>query len=309
MFDREPCFEVPAAILQGARSLGAVRVAVVGAAHPLALRSACAAVEHGLIEPVLVGDRAAILAIAQDIGWDASTVEIVEAAGDRRMAEAGVALVREGRAAVLMKGHVQTNAFMGAVVDRQHGLRTEHRITHAFHLSAPGGDRALLISDAAINVAPTVETKVDITAHAVRLMHALGVRQPKVAVLSGTEKATPKMPSSMEAATVAEQVAATLGEACLVSGPLAMDVAISHHAADIKELHDPVAGAADILIVPNIEAGNILYKALVYACGATAAGLVMGATVPVVLTSRADPLEARLASIALARLVTQHGMS
>lgn len=304
MFDKQPEFQMPQHIMDRVRGAQPVRTAVVGTGHVLAMRSALEAMRAGMIEPILVGPADKTRGIANELGWDLNAIELVDASGDTEIAARGVALARENKVSVIMKGHVHTNALMAAVVARDTGLRTGQRITHAFYLTVRGNPRGLVITDAALNVAPTIEEKVDIAVNAVHLMRTIGLECPNVAVLSGTEEVTPKIPSSVEAETVAIRVRAKLGDSCRIAGPLAMDVAISRSAAEIKGVTGPVAGAADILIVPNLEAGNILYKALVYAVDATAAGLIMGARVPIVLTSRADPPAARLTALALARLVS-----
>lgn len=300
MFLRQPRFTIPPKILAQARGSGAVPTAVVGAAHPLAMRSAFEAANLGLIEPVLVGPRENITDLAADIGWSLQGVEIADAADDAATVAISTRLAREGAVSVLMKGYVQTDTLMAAVVNADTGLRTERRITHAFYLTTPDDDGGLVVTDAAVNIAPSVDVKVDIAMNAVEMLNRLGNRRPRVAILSGTEKLNRRMPSSLEAAEVAKRLEETMDQRCYATGPLAMDVAISPSAAQTKGLADPVSGHADILVVPTLEAGNILYKSLVYAIGATAAGIVVGAQVPIVLTSRADPPEARVTALALA---------
>ncbi len=279
-------------------------MAVVAANSAVVLESAWMALRHGLVEPVLVGDPARIKGIADEIGWTLAGCRIVPAEDDAAAARTSVALARRGEVAALMKGHIHTDMLMRAVLDKREGLRTGRRMTHVFHMSVPYSTRELIISDAAINVAPDIEMKLDIVRNAVGLAHALGNPHPRVALLSATEEPSEKMPSSMEAAAVVRRLEAEGLPDCDVYGPLAIDNAVSPVAARLKSIEHPVAGNADILVVPNIETGNALFKMMVYFIGATAAGIAVGATVPIVLTSRADPPEARVAAAALARRVT-----
>jgi phosphate acetyltransferase len=281
-------------------------MAVAGAGGKLALESARRATEAGLIEPCLVGDRDAIVAIAGTIGWDLSGLRVVPAGDEAKAAETAVALARGGEVAALMKGQIHTDALMRAVVARATGLRGDRRISHVFHMTIPGREGELLISDAAINVRPDPATRIDIIANAVEVLHALGNPEPKVAVLSATETPIPAMPSSVEAAEIRRRAAQGEVSGAVVDGPFALDVAISLEASAVKGVDSPVAGRADVLLVPNIETGNSLYKAMVHYMSATAAGVVMGARVPIVLTSRADPPEARLTAVALAAIVAAH---
>jgi phosphate acetyltransferase len=281
-------------------------MAVVGAGGKLALESARRATETGLIEPCLVGDREAIAAIAESIAWDLSGIRVEQAGDEAKAAETAVALARGGEVAALMKGQIHTDALMRAVVARDIGLRGGRRISHVFHMTIPGREGELLISDAAINVSPDPATRIDIIANAVQVLHALGNDEPKVAVLSATETPIEAMPSSQEAAEISRRAAQGEVSGAVVDGPFALDVAISPAASAVKGVDSPVAGRADILLVPNIETGNSLYKAMVHFMSATAAGLVMGARVPIVLTSRADPPEARLTAVALAAIVAAH---
>lgn len=298
-------FESPPDIVARARSGPPAVMAVAGAGGRLALESARLAAARGLIAPLLVGDPAAIAGIAAEIGWDLSGIRQVPARDERAAAETAVALARGGEAAAVMKGQVHTDVLMRAVVDRAAGLRTGRRMSHLFRMTAPGRAGALSITDAAINVAPDAAVKLDILNNAVDLLRVLGTAVPKAAVLSATETPLAAMPSSQEAAEVVRRAAAGEVAGALVDGPFALDVAVSAEAAAVKGVDSPVAGAPDILLVPNIETGNAVYKALVYYISATAAGLVLGARVPIVLTSRADPPEARLTATALAALAAR----
>jgi phosphotransacetylase len=276
--------------------------ALVAANTALALAGAKGATERGLIVPVLVGDPVQIQAAARALDWDISRFTIVAADDEIAAAEASVCLAREGSVRALMKGHVHTDVLLRAVLNKERGLRRDRRLTHVFHMSMGTLPRPVLISDAAINVAPDYDTLRDVTLNAIDLAHALGVDVPKVAILSATEISSDAVPSSKRAADLANELSRTLDVRADVAGPLALDNAVSTEAALIKGIGGPVAGQADVLVVPTIEAGNMLFKALVQFAGGVAAGVVLGAAVPIMLTSRADPAEARLASAALARL-------
>lgn len=299
-------YECPAALLELARALPPVATAVASAGAALPLESARLAQEAGLIEPLLVGDPHAIAEAAEAIGWNIAGLRIVAAEDEAAAAAAAAALCREGEAGALMKGQLHTDAFMLGILRRESGLRTTRRLTHVFHMTVPGSGRTLLITDAAVNVAPDVNTRVQALKNAVDLARALGMDRPRVAVLSATEDVTDKMPSSVEAAQIAERARREVPDA-LIHGPLAFDIALSPDAAAIKGIVDPVAGNADILVVPNIETGNALFKMMVYFMSACAAGIVLGAKVPAILTSRADPPEARLASAAIAAILAHKG--
>ena len=256
------------------------------------------------MEPVLVGDRNAIAAAAERIDWDIGGFETVDAADEPAAGMTAAKLCGDGAADALMKGHIHTDAFVRGILSRDAGLRTGRRLTHVFHMTVPDDDKALLITDAAINVAPDIETRLQAAANAVDLAIALGIESPKVAVLSASEEATEAMPSTLDAAEITARAVSEIPNAS-VYGPLAFDNAVSPEAAAIKEIDHPVAGHADILLVPTIETGNALFKIMVYFMSACAAGIVMGAKVPAILTSRADPPEARLASAAIASILAQ----
>lgn len=302
MLSRTP-FVCPPHLLSRARTGQPVPTALAGAAGQLALESARQAADAGLIDPTLVGERDAIRAAADAIGWNIGDLRLVAADDEAKAAETAVALARGGEVAALMKGHIHTDVLMRAVFDRSLGLRTGRRISHAFHMSVPERNGAVVITDAAVNVAPDVGIRIDIASNAVGLLHALGQNEPKVAILSATELPLRAMPTSLEAAEIVRRAAQGEIAGAVVDGPFALDAAISPEAVEIKGIDSPVAGRADILLVPNIETGNALFKAMVYYLSATAAGLVLGARVPITLTSRADPPEARLAATALAAIV------
>jgi phosphotransacetylase/acyl dehydratase len=282
--------------------LDPIVTAVVSPDDASSLGGALLAARRGLIRPVLVGSATAIAATAKAIGADLAGIEIVDVAGDDAAAARSVELVRAGKAGALMKGHLHTDELLHHVVKRDGGLCTGRRLTHVFVMDVPGLDHVLIISDAAINIAPDLEAKVDITQNAIDIALALGIDTPKVGVLSAVETVNPKMPSTLDAAALAKMSERGQITGGIVDGPLAMDNAIDAAAAKTKGITSLVAGHADILIVPNIEAGNMLVKELTFVAHAEAAGLALGATVPIILNSRADGDKARLASCAIAVL-------
>ena len=287
------------------RTLKPERCAVV---HPCDIESLRGAVEAGvlgLITPVLVGPQARIEALAQEHGLDLSPLERVDVPHSHAAAEHAVMLARSGQVSLLMKGSLHTNELMSAVVAREGGLRTERRISHCFVMDVPALDRVVIISDAAVNIFPTLDEKMHIVQNAIDLAHALGNPQPKVAILSATESVNPKIASTLDAAALCKMADRGQITGGLLDGPLALDNAVDLNAAKIKMIESPVAGRADILITPDLEAGNMLAKSLSFMADADAAGIVLGARVPIVLTSRADTLEARLASCAIAVLVVR----
>ncbi len=234
-----------------------------------------------------------------------SGYEIVDAPHSHAAADLAVQLAREGKAEMLMKGSLHTDELMGAVVRSGTGLRTERRISHAFIMDVPSQDRPIIVTDAAINIFPTLEDKMHIVQNAIDLSHALGYPQPKVAILSAMETVNPKVPSTVEAAALCKMADRKQITGGILDGPLALDNAIDLAAARIKQIDSPVAGLADILVVPDLEAGNMLAKSLSFMAGADAAGIVLGARVPIILTSRADSVTTLLASCAVAALVAQ----
>jgi len=280
--------------------------------HPCdagSLESAVDAAKLGMIIPILVGPPAKIRAAAEAAELDIEPYEIVEAPHSHAAAERAVELVRAGRAEALMKGSLHTDELMGAVVDPGAGLRTERRISHCFVLDVPSYDKPLIITDAAVNIAPSLKDKVDIVQNAIDLAHAAGIDEPKVAILSATETVNPDVPSTVEAAALCKMADRGQITGGVLDGPLALDNAINVEAARIKQITSPVAGEADILVVPDLEAGNMLAKSLSFLADADAAGIVLGARVPIALTSRADTVQARLASMALVALVANYRKS
>ncbi|NVK41750.1 MAG: bifunctional enoyl-CoA hydratase/phosphate acetyltransferase [Oceanospirillaceae bacterium] len=298
--------ECPARLLEQARGLPKVATAVVNPVNRVSLESARLAADAGLIEPLLVGDRDTIHRIADEIEWDLGAIRVEAAADEAQAARGATQLVAAGDARSLMKGHLHTDTLLRAVLSREAGLRTERRLSHIFHMTVPGHPRPLCITDAVINVQPSVIDKAHILRNAIDLLHALGIARPKVALLSGTEEVTRAMPSSVEAGELVKLAALGVMQDAIVEGPLAFDNAISREAAELKGIKSQVAGDADLLLVPNIETGNCMFKQMVYFMSATAAGLVLGARVPVILTSRADPPAARLASCALASIYSHY---
>jgi phosphate acetyltransferase len=280
-----------------------LRIAVAHPCNDVALESVAEAVQLKLIAPILVGPRAKIeeAAAAAKVGLDG--FELVDAEHSHDSAAKAVALVREARADALMKGSLHTDELMSAVVKRDTGLRTARRISHCFVMDVPDHDTALIITDAAVNIAPDLTTKVDIVQNAIDLAHALGVDDVRVAVLSAMETVNPNVPSTLEAAALCKMADRGQITGAVIDGPLALDNAIDVRAAEIKKIVSPVAGRANVLIAPDLEAGNMLAKSLSFLAGADGAGIVLGARVPIVLTSRADDQIARLASCAVAVLV------
>lgn len=289
-------------LLSACDQLAPLATAIVCPHDALSLGGAMAARGRNLIAPVLVGARALIEKAAAAIGADIGGLQIVDAASDEAAAEEAVGLVRQGRARAIMKGDLHTDVLMRAVLADAGGLKTGRRVSHAFVLDVPGLDHLLLISDAAINIAPNLEEKAGIVQNAIELAHALGIELPRVGVLSAVETVNPAIPSTVDAALLAKMAERGQIVGGLVDGPLAMDNAVDLEAARTKGITSVVAGRADVLIVPNLEAGNILVKEMTFLAHADAAGLVIGARAPVMLTSRADDERARVVSAALAIL-------
>jgi phosphate acetyltransferase len=267
------------------------------------LQGAVDAAKAGLIAPILVGPVARIKEIASKAGINISGYPIINAEFSQESADKAVAEIRAGRAEALMKGSLHTDELMNAVLRRDTGLRTARRISHCFIMDVPGHADPLIITDAAVNIAPTLGEKVDIVQNAIDLAHDLGLTDVRVAILSAIETVNPDVPSTIEAAALCKMADRKQITGALLDGPLALDNAISPEAAKIKNIESRVAGHANVLVVPDLEAGNMLAKSLTFLAGADAAGIVLGARVPIILTSRADSLIARLASCAVAALV------
>lgn len=286
-----------------AQSLPKLKVAVVHPCDAASLRAVFEAAELGLIEAILTGPQTKIRAAAEALGKDVSQMRIVDALHSHAAAEEAVNLVRSGQAEALMKGSLHTDELMGAVVRREGGLRTARRISHCFVMDVPSHDTALIITDAAVNIAPTLEDKVHIVQNAIDLARALGADPVRVAILSAMETVNAKVSSTIEAAALCKMAERGQITGGILDGPLALDNAIDLGAATIKKIQSPVAGQANVLVVPDLEAGNMLAKSLTFLADADAAGILLGARVPIILTSRADTTITRLASCAVASLV------
>jgi phosphate acetyltransferase len=294
------------AFIRNARSSPALRTAIVHPCSVDAIRAAIEARDEGLLDPLLIGPEARIRAAAEaaHVSLEGVTIEAVEHshAAAARAVELGAA----GKVDALMKGSLHTDELLSAVVASSSNLRTGRRISHAYAMDVPAYSKPLIVTDAAINIAPSLEQKRDICQNAIDLLHVLGVEVPSVAVLAAEETVNPRMQTTLDAAALTVMAARGQITGALVDGPLAFDNAISLAAAQVKGINSPVAGQADILLVPDLEAGNMLAKQLMYFAGADGAGIVLGARIPIILTSRADTLRGRLASAALAKLVAAH---
>ena len=292
-------------LVKKAQGLPPIRTAVVHPVDEVSLLGAIKAAEAKLIIPVLVGPEQKIRTVAAEAKVDLSPYELVETEHSHAAAAQAVRLAVERKVEALMKGSLHTDEFMGPIVHEEK-LHTERRMSHVFVIDAPGYPRPLFVTDAAINIYPTLEDKVDIVQNAIDLAHALGLAMPKVAILSAIEIVSPKIKSTIEAATLCKMADRRQITGGILDGPLAFDNAVSEEAARTKGIISPVAGHADILVVPDIEAGNMLAKQLEYLGGAEVSGIVVGARVPIILTSRADKILARLTSCAVALLLARY---
>ena len=290
-------------LLERCKSLEAIPTAVVYPCEETALSGAVEASTMGLIVPLLIGPAAKIKETAASAGINIEEMQIVDVADGPRAAAKAVELVREGKAEILMKGSLHTDALMSAIVARDIGLRTSRRISHVFVMDVPTYHKVIVITDGAINIAPSLEDKVDICQNAIDLAVSLGVEKPKVAILAAVETVTSKMPATIDAAALCKMAERGQIKGGILDGPLAFDNAISGQAAQTKGIRSDVAGDPDILLAPDLEAGNILAKQLTFLANADSAGMVLGARVPVILTSRADSVRSRIASCAVAMLV------
>jgi phosphate acetyltransferase len=289
-------------LLERCKGLDPIPTAVAHPCEETALAGALEAGAQKLIVPILVGPAAKIKEVATRSRLDLGRTEIVDAPHSHAAAARAVELVRDGTAELLMKGSLHTDELLGAVVARETGLRTARRISHVFIFDVPTYHKVLIVTDAAINITPTLEDKVDICQNAIDLARALGLETPKVAILAAVETVTSKMPATLDAAALCKMAERGQVTGALLDGPLAFDNAISSEAARIKGIQSEVAGDPDILLVPDLEAGNILAKLLTFLAKADSAGLVLGARVPIILTSRADNVRSRIASCAVAML-------
>jgi len=289
-------------LLDMAGPLPPIPTAVVAPEKPEALAGALLAAEHTLIDPVLIGSRSRIERAAEERGLDLADHWIIDQPDHHLAAAHAVKMVHEGQAGAVMKGHLHTDVLLGEIIKRDGGLRTKRRLSHVFVMDVPGLDHLLMVTDAAINIAPDLMTKADIIQNAIYLAHALGIEEPKVGVLSAVEKVNPAIPSTLDAAILSKMADRGQIKGGLVDGPLAMDNAVDLGAAKTKGIYSLVAGRADILVAPNMEAGNMLAKQLTFLAHAETGGIVMGARCPIILNSRADDDQARLASCAIAAL-------
>jgi phosphate acetyltransferase len=293
----------PEHLLTLAKQNKPARTAIVRAGAPLPMQAAKAAVEEGIMEPVFVGEASDIKSEAEVLGWDISKFQIIDTNGEAEAALEGSLLGNRGDVDVIMKGNLHTDAFMGALIKKDTGIRTSNRLVHVFYITDPVEQKPLIVCDGAVNVTPDIKTRQAAIMAVDDLARRVGIKHPKIAVLSATESAIPSVPSSMEAKDLVDWAMENI-TTCDVRGPLAMDLILSQASAETKGLgDDPVAGKADAIIVPDIVSGNAVFKSLVYLSGGCAAGIVLGGKIPVLLTSRADPPAARLASAALAAIM------
>jgi phosphate acetyltransferase len=290
-------------LLERCKPLEAVPTAVAHPCEESALIGAVEAAQVGLIIPLLVGPASKIREIAESANVDLGKLEIIDTQNSIESAKQAVQLVKEGRAEVLMKGSLHSDELLSAIVSREGGLRTGRRISHVFVMDVPTYHKVLIVTDAAINIAPTLEDKVDICQNAIDLAISLGVEKPKLAILAAVEVVNSKMSATLDAAALCKMAERGQIKGGILDGPLAFDNAISKRAAETKGIKSAVAGDPDILLAPDLEAGNILAKQLSFLANADSAGLVLGARVPVILTSRADSVRSRIASCAVAKLV------
>lgn len=292
-------------IIEAAKAAGKKRVAVAAAHEESALEAVFDAAGHGLIDPILIGDLDKIRQIAADLGAELTGYRLIDEKDFAKAAAQAVALVRAGEADMLMKGVLDTSILLKAALNKEAGLNAGRLTSHVAVMEVPTYHKLLIVTDAAINIAPDIPGKLDIIANAVQVAKSLGVAEPKVALLAAVEKVNwDKMPCTADAAVITQMNRRGQVKGCLIDGPLALDNAISAESAKIKKIVSDVAGDADVLVAPDIEAGNILYKCLLDLGQAKGAGIVVGASKPIVLTSRADSAETKLASIALAALAS-----
>jgi phosphate acetyltransferase len=303
LVDHPADFHVFDQFLSRCKELSPITTSVCWPVSDVALRGAAEAAVAGIIKPILVGPEDQLRTLAKKIDVDISCYPIVDAATEEKAAQISVAMCREDRAQAMMKGSLHTDELMRAVIARETGLRTSRRISHVFVMDTPAYARTLMITDAAINIEPDLEDKIHIVQNAIDLAHALGIVEPKVALLSAIETVNPRIKSTLDAAALCKMADRGQITGGILDGPLAFDTAVSAKAAQIKGLVSPVTGQADILVVPDLESGNMLAKQLEYLGGAQLAGIVLGTKVPVILTSRADSAATRLTSCAVAVLL------
>ena len=290
------------ALMRACRSLPPLRTAIVHPCDENSLGGALSAAAEGIIVPILIGPARRIAAVAQASKLDLRACEVLDVPHSHAAADKAVEIVRAARAEAIMKGSLHTDELMSAALRKENGLRTGRRVSHVFILDVPSYPKPLFLTDAVVNIAPDLEQKADIVQNAIDLARSLNVACPKVAILSAVETVSSKIPSTIDAAALCKMADRGQIVGGLLDGPLALDNAISRDAAQIKHIDSPVAGDPDVLVVPNMEAGNLLAKELIFMSGSDAAGIVLGASVPIMLTSRADSIRARTASCAVACL-------
>ena len=289
----------PNNLLDVAHKKKGVKVAVVNAGKPLPMLSVQDAVNENLIEPIFIGDKKEILKCADDLQWDISQYEIIDEPVENNTAKIAAKLASEGKIKIIVKGHIHTDVLMKEVLKREYDLLGKTRLSHIWHMTIEKDDKPLIITDGALNVLPNIKTKMHILRNVINFSNRIGISRPKIAVLSATEEVLDSVPSSLDAAELTRLAKEDNLEAD-VFGPLAFDNSISKKSAGIKGIKNIVAGEADVLLVPSVETGNALVKMMIYFMGACAAGVVVGGKVPVVITSRSDEAQARLASMAAA---------
>ena len=289
----------PEQLIKLAKTKGPIKVVIVNAGKSVSIESTKQAVEEGLIDPIFIGDQKIIEGIAKDMNWDISSFEIIHEPIENNTAPIAAKMASEGKVKIIVKGHIHTDILMKAVLKRDLNLIGKKRLSHVWHMTLNKNDKPFIITDGALNVLPKLETKMHILKNSVDFAKSIGIKKPKVSVLSATEEVLESVPSSLDAKELTDR-AKKEGIDADVFGPMAFDNSVSEKAAQIKGIKNAVAGKTDILLVPNVEAGNGLVKMMIYFMGACAAGVVVGGKVPVVITSRADSAPARLASIAAA---------
>tara|TARA_B100000427_G_scaffold10071_1_gene8583 strand:- start:515 stop:1426 length:912 start_codon:yes stop_codon:yes gene_type:complete len=289
----------PNNLLDRAHKKKGVKVAIVNAGKPLPMLSVQDSVNENLIEPIFIGNKHEILKCAEDLKWDISQYEILDEPVENNTAKIAAKLASEDKVKIIVKGHIHTDVLMKEVLKREYNLLGKSRLSHIWHMTIDKNDNPLIITDGALNVMPNIKTKMHILKNVINFSNRIGISRPKVSVLSATEEVLESVPSSLEAAEITKLAQKENLDAD-VFGPLAFDNSISKKSAIIKGIKNAVAGEADVLLVPNVEAGNALVKMMIYFMGACAAGVVIGGKVPVVITSRSDEAQARLASIAAA---------
>ena len=289
----------PNSLLDVAHKKKGVKAAVVNAGMPLPMLSVQDAVNENLIEPIFIGDEKEILKCAEDLKWDISKYEIIDEPVENNTAPIAAKLASEDKVKIIVKGHIHTDILMKEVLKREYNLMGKTRLSHIWHMTIEKEDAPLIITDGALNVLPNIKTKMHILKNVIDFSHRIGISRPKVSILSATEEVIESVPTSLEAAELTK-LAEKENLNADVFGPLAFDNSISKKSASIKGIKNSVAGEADVLLVPSVEAGNALVKMMIYFMGACAAGVVIGGKVPVVITSRSDEAPARLASIAAA---------